>query len=89
MRRFEAALVLTAERWRGTHELQMWVRPEQYGMVEHYLVQWAMATLQEYPRLPVKMSLSNDHEAGIAAAESFGFRRQQTLITMRRRIGDG
>lgn len=88
MRRFEAALVLTAERWRGTHELQMWVRPEQYGMVEHYLVQWAMATLQEYPRLPVKVSLSSEHESGIAAAESFGFQRQQTLVTMRRRIGD-
>jgi ribosomal protein S18 acetylase RimI-like enzyme len=89
MRRFEAALVLTAERWRGVHELQMWVRPEQYGMVEQYLVQWAMATLQEYPRLPVKVSLSSDHEAGVAAAESFGFQRQQTLITMRRRIGGG
>ena len=88
LRRFEAALVLTAERWRGVHELQMWVRPEQYGMVEHYMVQWVMATLQEYPRWPVKVTLSSEHGAGIRAVEQFGFQQQQTLVTMRRRIGD-
>ena len=87
-RHFEAALVLTVERWRGTHELQMWVRPEQYGMYEHYLVQWALATLQEYPRWPVKVTLSSEHSAGITAVKSFGFQHQQTLVTMRRRVGD-
>jgi ribosomal protein S18 acetylase RimI-like enzyme len=88
-RRFEAALVLTAERWRGTHELQMWVRPEHYGLFEHYLIQWAVATLQEYPRWPVKLTLSSEHIAALQAAESFGFQQQQTLVTMRRRVGDG
>jgi hypothetical protein len=75
-RRFEAALVLTAERWRGTHEVQMWVRPEHYGLFEHYIMQWIVATLQEYPRWPVKMTLSNEHIAGIHAAEAFGFQQQ-------------
>jgi hypothetical protein len=88
LRRFEAALVLTVERWRGTHDLQLWVRPEHYGMFEHYMVQWVMATLQEYPRSPVKVTLSSEHSAGIRAVESFGFQPQQTLVTMRRRIGD-
>jgi ribosomal protein S18 acetylase RimI-like enzyme len=88
IRRFEAALVLTAERWRGTHDLQMWARPEHYGMYEQHMVQWVMATLQEYPRWPVKVTLSSEHSAGIRAVESFGFQPQQTLITMRRRIGD-
>ena len=88
LRRFEAALVLTAERWRGTHELQMWVRPEQYGIYEQTMVQWVVATLQEYPRWPVKVTLSSEHVAGIRAAEEFGFQQQQTLVTMRRRIGD-
>jgi ribosomal protein S18 acetylase RimI-like enzyme len=87
-RRFEAALVLTAERWRGTHELQMWVRPEHYGMFEYYMLQWAMATLQEYPRWPVKMTLTNEHVAAISAAEAFGFRQLQTLVTMRHRVGE-
>jgi hypothetical protein len=88
LRRFEAALVLTAERWRGTHELQLWVRPEQYGMFEQYMVHWAVATLQDYPRWPMKLTLSSEHDAGILAAERFGFKPQQTLVTMRRRIGD-
>jgi ribosomal protein S18 acetylase RimI-like enzyme len=88
-RRFEAALILTAVRWRGTHELQLWVRPEHYGLFEHYMVQWALATLQEYPHWPVKMTLSSEHIAGVQAAQHFGFEAQQTLVTMRRRVGDG
>jgi hypothetical protein len=66
----------------------MWVRPEQYGMVEHYMVQWALATLQEYPRWPVKVTLSSEHHAGIRAVETFGFQEQQTLVTMRCRVGE-
>jgi hypothetical protein len=88
LRRFEAALVLTAERWRGTHELQMWVRPEQYGLYEQHMVQWVVATLQEFPRWSVKVTLSSEHNAGMRAVEQFGFKPQQTLVTMRRRIGD-
>ena len=88
MRRFEAALILTAERWRGTHELQMWIRPEHYGVYEHYMMQWVMATLQDFPRWPVKVTLSSEHVAGVRAPEAFGFHQQQTLVTMRRRIGD-
>jgi ribosomal protein S18 acetylase RimI-like enzyme len=88
MRRFEAALVLTAAKWRGTHELQMWVRPEHYGLYENYMMQWVVATLQDYPRWPVKVTLSSEHVAGIGAAEAFGFQQQQTLVTMRRRIGE-
>ena len=89
MRRYEAALILTAERWRGTHHLEFWVRPEQYGQVEAYLVQWALATLQEYPRWPVKVTVSSEHWAAQRALDQFGFRRRQMLVTMRRRIGEG
>lgn len=93
IRRFEAALVLTATRWRGPHQMELWVRPEQYGQYERYLVQWALATLagksaRRYPSTAVKLTLSRDHQAGLAAAESFGFQRQQTLVTMRRRMGE-
>ncbi len=37
-------------------------------------------------RAPVTINLSRDHSAGLEALEAFGFRPQQTLITMRRRI---
>jgi ribosomal protein S18 acetylase RimI-like enzyme len=88
LRRFEAALVLTAARWRGDHALELWVRPEYYGEYERHLMQWALATLREFPQAPVKLSLSGDHQAALETAEAFGFRRQQTLVTMRRRVGE-
>ncbi|RIK56245.1 MAG: hypothetical protein DCC57_03655 [Chloroflexi bacterium] len=87
-RRFEAALVLTAERWRGAHQLEMWVRPERYGDCEAYLIQWALATLQDYPRWPVRLTVSADHAAALQACQEFGFRRQQTLLTLRRKVGE-
>lgn len=85
-RRFEAALILTAQRWRGAHEIQFWVRPENYGRYESLLMQWMLATLQSYPRLPVDVKVSMEHTAAIDAFTEFGFRVQQTLITMRRKL---
>jgi len=85
-RRFEAALVLFAQRWSGAHEIDLWVRPEQYGRYEAMLTQWALAALWEHPRAPVTVNLSREHTAGLEALEAFGFRPQRTLITMRRRI---
>lgn len=82
-RRFEAAIILTAERWRGTHAIQLWARPEHHGRYEHTLIQWALATLQEFPRWPVSVRLSIEHEAAIEALRHFGFKQQQTLLTMR------
>jgi ribosomal protein S18 acetylase RimI-like enzyme len=83
---FDAALVLTAMRWRGVHGLQLWVRPEHYGRYEEPLIHWALATLGDYPRWPVTMNLHHDHTAALTAAQSFGFRIQQTLLTMRCKI---
>jgi ribosomal protein S18 acetylase RimI-like enzyme len=84
---FDAALVLTAMRWRGEHKLRIWVRPEHYGKYEEALLHWALATLQVYPRWPVQVSLNSDHTAALERAEQYGFRVQQTLLTMRRKIG--
>ncbi len=88
-RRFEAAAILTVARWRGEHRLEMWVRPEQYGALEEHVVQWALAALQEYPRAPLRTTLAASHSAGLVVLQEYGFRRTQTLVTMRRRVGDG
>ncbi len=85
-RRFDAALVLTAAQWRGVHQLQMWVQPEYYGHYEEQLIQWALVTLQDYPRWPLLLTLSAHHSAAVAAARQAGFQEQQTLLTMRRKI---
>lgn len=83
---FDAALVLTAMRWRGTHQLQFWARPDHYGQHESDLLGWALNTLNNYPRWPVQLSLSRDHEAALAVAQELGFQVQQTLLTMRCRV---
>ena len=87
--RFDAAVVLTAQRWEGRHKLQLWTRPDHYGRYEEALIRWAMATLGEYPPLPVELTLSTDHQAALDAAKRHGFQVKRTLLTMRREILTG
>ncbi len=84
--RFEAATVLTAYRWRGVHEIQLWVRPSGQGELEEPLVQWIMAKLEGYPRWPVVVKLDTEHKTAIRVFERFGFEEQHTLLTMRREL---
>ncbi len=81
--RFEAAAILSAERWSGAHRLQMWVRPEHYGQVERGLVQWAVDTLRDYPALPLQASVAGEHVAALDALHAAGLRTLRTLLTMR------
>lgn len=83
---FDAAFILSAARWRGNHQLQLWAHPEHYGKHEAQLFQWALATLQEYPRWPIQLNLSRDHQPALQVAQEYGFRVQNTLLTMRRKI---
>ncbi len=84
--RFDAALILTARRWRGQHKLQLWVRPEQYGQHEETLVQWVLSVLQEYPRWPIHATLSRDHEAALHVFGQAGFSKVRSLLTMRKEM---
>ncbi|MFN8439859.1 MAG: GNAT family N-acetyltransferase [Caldilineaceae bacterium] len=84
--RFDAALILTAKRWRGEHKLQLWVRPEQYGKYEASMLHWVFATLQDYPRWPLQLTLSKTHSAALTLAEEVGFTQQRALLTMRKEI---
>jgi len=86
-RRFDAAVVLTAQRWGGKHRLQLWVRPEDYGKYEEGFFDWAMTTLDAYPHWSVELMLSTEHEAAIDAAKRHGFQTKRTLLTMRRDMG--
>lgn len=85
--RFEAALVLTAQRWSGDHRLQLWTRPEHYGTYDESLLQWALFALQDYPRRPINISLSTEHGAAQEVLQAYGFQPLRTLVTMRKRIG--
>jgi len=84
--RFEAALLLDARRWRGEHTMQLWVRPEQYGIYDRPLIDWALWRLQEYPRWPIRINVSAEHRSAIDYLERCGFIQQRTLVTMRKRL---
>lgn len=81
--RFEAAVILTVQRWSGPHKLQVWVRPDNYGLYEQPLLGWVLQTLQEYPRRPVLVQASASHSAMLDALVQHGFRVVRTLLTMR------
>ncbi|GIV68964.1 GNAT family N-acetyltransferase [Caldilinea sp.] len=84
--RFEAALLLNARRWRGEHVLHLWTRPEQYGVFDRLLIDWALWRLQEYPRWPIRINLSTEHRSAIDYLHLRGFVPVRTLITMRKRL---
>ncbi len=84
--RFEAAVILTAQRWRGEHKIELWTRPEHYGVYDSSLLRWSLATLQDFPRWPITLSLSTDHAAAQELAEFYGFRSLRTLLTLRKRV---
>jgi ribosomal protein S18 acetylase RimI-like enzyme len=84
--RFEAALILNAQRWKGEHGIQLWTRPEHYGNYDSVLLRWALATLQDFPRWPITISLSTDHTQALELVEFYGFRPLRTLLTLRKRV---
>jgi hypothetical protein len=86
--RFEAALLLDARRWRGEHVLQLWVRPEQYGVYDRPLIDWALWRLQGFPRWPIRISVTTEHRSAIDYLVRSGFVAQRTLITMRHRLAE-
>jgi ribosomal protein S18 acetylase RimI-like enzyme len=87
--RFESALILRAQRWESPHQMQLWTRPEHYGVHDITLIRWALATLQEYPRWPIEISLNTKHQTAIDLLREHGFRIQRTLLTLRKRIDGG
>jgi len=84
--RFEAALVLKAQRWRGYHEMKFWARPEHHGKYEDTLIQWSLSMLQEYPRWPIRVTLSTQYQAALTSLQRHGFENVRTLLTMRRQV---
>jgi ribosomal protein S18 acetylase RimI-like enzyme len=84
--RFEAAVIVNAQRWRGEHSLQLWTRPEHYGTYDSALIRWALGMLQNFPRWPVLISLSTEHTSAQELVEFYGFRPLRTLLTMRKRV---
>ncbi|MBV7330893.1 GNAT family N-acetyltransferase [Chloroflexi bacterium TSY] len=86
--RFDAALILNAQRWKGDHKIALWMRPEYYGQYEDYFLQWILAQLQEFPRWPLSVTLSTEHAMAQDVFEQFNFRQRPALLTMRKKLKD-
>jgi len=84
--RFEAALTLGARCWKGEHTLQLWVRPEHYGLYDRVLLDWAMWRLQDFPRWPIRTSINIEHGTAIDYLKGLGFKTQRTLLTLRKQL---
>ena len=84
--RFEAALMLRAERWEAPHRMQLWTRPEHYGIHDATLIRWGLAQLQAYPRWPVMITLNTKQQPAIELLQALGFKLERTLLTLRKRI---
>ena len=84
--RFEAALILTAQRWRGEHLIRLWARPEHYGSHDLTLLRWALTTLQDYPHWPIQIALSTDHTSALEMLDLYGFQPLRTLLTLRKQM---
>ncbi|RME56312.1 MAG: N-acetyltransferase [Caldilineae bacterium] len=84
--RFEAATVITARKWRGVHQVRLWVRPEARERYEEPLILWALATLEAYPAWPVEVRLNTAQERARQALAALGFQTKTVLLTMRRSI---
>lgn len=84
--RFEGALLLKARRWRGVHEMNLWMRPDAADDYQRWLVLWALARIQHYPVWPMKVTLSTNQTVAQATLAAYGFREHHTLLTMRRRV---
>ena len=68
--------------------MQLWVRPEQYGVHDRPLIDWALWQLQDYPRWPIRIGVNTGHHSATTYLERCGFVQRRTLMTMRKRLRD-
>jgi ribosomal protein S18 acetylase RimI-like enzyme len=82
--RLMGAVEVTADGVNNQHRLRFDVRTESRGQLEAALIGQGLRTLAPLPPRTVVVEHSGDDPEGIAALESFGFRPQRILLTMRK-----
>ncbi len=84
--RFEGAIQVTARCWKGEHHICLWLRPDAQEQYAQPLVLSALALLQEFPRWPLRATVSTQDEIAVQALLDHGFFVRSTLYTMRLRM---
>ncbi len=84
--RFEGAIQVTARCWKGEHHIRLWLRPDAQEQYAQPLVLSALALLQEFPRWPLRATVSTQDEIAVQTLLDHGFFVRSTLYTMRLRM---
>ena len=87
--RLAGAVEVTADSTGGSHRLRFDVHPAMRGHLERALVVQALRLLRKAPLRPTVSEHSGDDLQGVSVLESFGFRPQRVLLTMRRLMTSG
>lgn len=77
-----AMLSFTAGFRSGHHTLDLLVHPDHAGLLEPALLSRALRILDAAPPRPVKATVSRDHIHTQSVLESYGFKVQETLLTL-------
>jgi ribosomal protein S18 acetylase RimI-like enzyme len=78
-----AMLTVTAAFRRGDHHLLLLVHPNHVGKIESALISRGLHMLAAIPPRPVRITVDMDHEAVLKVLQSYGFKEQRTLLTLR------
>lgn len=81
-----AWLSIDAQRWQGTHRLEITVHPACRSQFEDQLVAFALGYLAEYPRWPIKIEQQGDHPELVTALQRAGFAIVRHHLAMRKKM---
>jgi hypothetical protein len=84
--RLAASVTARATRWKGEHQLSLFVLPSHRGHLEQPLIQIGLNRLARFPRRPVTVRHPTEHDEAIDAFRSFGFTIRRRLIVMRKHL---
>lgn len=81
-----AWLSIDAQRWQGTHRIEITVHPACRGPLEEQLVAFALGYLADYPRWPVKIEHYGSHPELVSALQRAGFAIVRHHLAMRKKM---
>ena len=77
--------MLTVQRWSGEHQLQMWVRPDNYGEYEDEFMAWTMRIWPTIRTSPLRWNFQPITQRP-CGSQANGFTLMRSLLTMRKQI---
>jgi ribosomal protein S18 acetylase RimI-like enzyme len=77
---------IDAQRWQGTHRVEITIHPACRGQLEDQLAAYALSYLADYPRWPIRIEQYGDHPELIDAVRRAGFTIVRNHLAMRKKM---